>query len=432
MSDVKTKEAANKQAGKESTAGQITDADIERARAQIGIPQFERNDVFNNETSRDTISHFAFGVGDDNPLWHDPEYGINTRWRGQIASPLYLTTTGVDETPRPTPEQKKLFRGLFSGVGKYYSGTDWTWFRPVRPGEVIYKEYSMADVEVKEKSSFSGGRTVIDRYRFFYVDSDGRPVAERIDAFVNAERKGSKEKGKHSNLERPDYTKEDIERIDEAYANERRRGAEPRYWEDVSVGDEVDPVVKGPFTVTDVVGFHIGWGFGQTYGAGPLRYAWAKRQKMPAFYSADAHGVPQIVQRLHWDEARAREIGLPAPYDYGTMRTNWLAHMVTNWMGDDGWLVNLNNEIRAFNFVGDTTTCRGTVVDKRVEDGRCFVELEVRAINQRDEVTAPGKATVLLPSREHGPVILPEPRLELRQRGAEMMFEAAERRKGKA
>ncbi|MBF9033332.1 hypothetical protein HKCCE2091_03690 [Rhodobacterales bacterium HKCCE2091] len=412
------------------TAGRITDEDIDRARAQIGIPQFERNDVFNKETSRDTISHFAFGIGDDNPLWHDPDYGRTTRWRGQIASPLYLTTTGVDETPRPDPEQKKLFRGLFSGVGKYYSGTDWTWFRPVRPGDVIYKEYSTADVEVKEQSSFSGGRTVIDRYRFFYVDRDGRPVAERIDSFINAERQGSKEKGKFSDLERTVYTPEEIARIDDDYAAEECRGAEPRYWEDVSVGDRVAPVVKGPFTVTDVVGFHIGWGFGQTYGAGPLRYAWAKRQRMPAFYSNDEYGVPQIVQRLHWDPRRAEEIGLPAPYDYGTMRTNWLAHMVTNWMGDDGWLLRLRNEIRAFNFVGDTTRCRGTVTDKRVEDGRCIVELEIAAVNQRDEVTAPGSATVLLPSREHGPVVLPEPRLELRRRGAEMMAEAAERRRG--
>ena len=408
-------------------AGKITDADIERARAQIGIPQYERNEVFNTEVSRDTISHFAFGIGDDNPLWHDPDYAAKTRWRGQIASPLYLSTTGVDETPRHSAEEKALFAGLFSGVGKYYSGTAWTWYQPVRPGDRIFKETSTAEIVEKGKSSFSGGRTVIDRYRFFYVDRDGRPVAERIDSFVNAERSGSKEKGKFSDFERTVYTPEDIARIDEAYEKQFRRGADTLYFEDVEIGEELPPVVKGPMTVADIVGFHIGWGFGQTYGAGPLRYSWAKRQKMPAFYNIDDFGVPQIVQRLHWDPQRAQEIGLPAPYDYGTMRTNWLGHMVTNWMGDDGWLLHLENEIRSFNFVGDVTTCRGTVTDKRIEDGRCIVELKVEAVNQRDEVTAPGLAKVLLPSRKTGAVVLPDPRSELCQRGAEMMTGAAAR-----
>jgi len=48
--------------------GKITPEDIERARAQIGIPQYERNAVFNRAASPDTISHFAFGIGADNPL----------------------------------------------------------------------------------------------------------------------------------------------------------------------------------------------------------------------------------------------------------------------------------------------------------------------------------------------------------------------------
>jgi acyl dehydratase len=416
---------------RESNEGLITDADIERGRAQIGIPQYERNPVFNREASTDTMSHFAFGIGDSNPLWHDPEYGMKTRWRGQIAFPMYLTTVGTDETPPPDENLKKLFRGLFRGVGKYYSGTDWTWFRPVRPGDIIYREQSTADIEVKEKSSFTGGRTVIDRYRYLYVDRDGRAVAERIDSFVNAERQGSKEKGKHAKLERQTYTPEDIKRIDDAYEAERPRGAEPRYWEDVRVGDELDPIIKGPMTIGDVVGFHIGWGFGQLYGAGPLSYASKLRRKVPAFHSVDPYGVPQIVQRLHWDTARAEELGLPAPYDYGTMRTNWLVHLVTHWMGDDGWLFRLKNEIRSFNFIGDTTTCSGTVTGKRMENGRCFVDIAVKCTNQRGDVTAPGIASVILPSREHGPALLPEANPKLEKRGAEMMSGAAERLRAK-
>jgi hypothetical protein len=37
------------------------------------------------------------------------------------------------------------------------------------------------------------------------------------------------------------------------------------------------------------------------------------------------------------------------------------------------------------------------------------VDLDLRADNQRGQLTTPGHATILLPSREHGPVRLPEP-----------------------
>ena len=77
---------------------------------------------------------------------------------------------------------------------------------------------------------------------------------------------------------------------------------------------------------------------------------------------------------------------------------------MTDWMGDDGWLVSQSSEIRKFNYIGDTHVFTGEVVGKRLEDGRCVVDIEMRGTNQRDTVTCPAKATVALPSREHGPV----------------------------
>jgi acyl dehydratase len=407
--------------------GKITQEDIDRARAQIGIPQYERNAVFNTVATVDTISHFAFGIGDDNPLWHDPNYGCTTRWRGQIAPPLYATTVGLDDTPKPTPDLKKLFKGLFRGVGKYYSGASWEWYRPIGPGDVIYREYTTADVQVKENSSFAGGVTVIDTYRLLYVNRIGEPVAMHELSFVNAEREASKRSGRNIATQRPRYGKEDIERIDALYAAEEIRGSQARWWDDVEVGEALVPVVKGPLRVCDVIGFHIGWGMGQTYGAGPLRYGWKHRQRTPAFYVDDEFGVPDIVQRMHWDEKRAVELGLPGPYDYGTMRTNWLGHLITNWMGDEAWLLKLKTEMRGFNYVGDTTICSGEVVAKRVEGEHHVVDLKVLCTNQRNEVSSPGTATVILPSKAAGAVVLPTPPPEFVRRGANMMAEAADR-----
>ena len=413
----------------------ISDADIERERRQIGVSQYMHDEAHSRVASEDVIRHFAFGmVGDDNPLFHEPEYGATTRWRGMIAPPLFACSVGVNDTPPyATAEEKALFKGLYKGVGRYNVGGEWQLFRPIRPGDQVYHDLCVASVEVKERSSFSGARTVIDRIQQLYLTKDGEPVAIRYEKFVNAERGGSKETGKYANVKRHVYTKEEIEAIDRLYENEERRGAEPRWWEDVQAGDKLKPMVKGPLSTVDIICAHLGWGVQHFagYGQGPLRFGWQTRRKLKAFYSEDKYGVPQPMIRLHWDQERAEDLGLPAPYDYGQMRSQWAAHAVTNWMGDDAWISAIETDIRMFNFHGDTTVLTGQVMDKRVEGIHRLVDLEVKGTNQRNEVNVSAKATVLLPSRDSGPVVLPLPDEEFRARGARLMTESAKRLRAK-
>jgi acyl dehydratase len=116
------------------------------------------------------------------------------------------------------------------------------------------------------------------------------------------------------------------------------------------------------------------------------------------------------MQRVHWDPEFARRSGNPTTFDYGRMRETWLIHLCTDWMGDDAWLWRLDCEFRRFNYVGDTQWLRGTVTRKyEAEGGRPAVDVELVAENQRGEVTTPGHATILLPSRDRGPVRLPAP-----------------------
>jgi hypothetical protein len=68
------------------------------------------------------------------------------------------------------------------------------------------------------------------------------------------------------------YTDEQIAEIEAQYAAESARGAEVRWWEDVSEGDTIGPLVKGPLTVTDMVCWHVGMGMG-LYGVRALRLA---------------------------------------------------------------------------------------------------------------------------------------------------------------
>jgi hypothetical protein len=168
-------------------------------------------------------------------------------------------------------------------------------------------------------------------------------------------------------------------------------------------------MVKGPLTVTDMVCWHVGMGMG-LYGVRALDLAARNRKRIPRFFHRDDLNVPDVMQRVHWDPEFARRSGNPSTFDYGRMRETWLIHLCTNWMGDESWLWKLDCEFRGFNYVGDTQWLRGTVVRRYLADGdRPAVDLDLRTESQRGTVTAPGHATVLLPSRERGPVRLPDP-----------------------
>jgi hypothetical protein len=228
---------------------------------------------------------------------------------------------------------------------------------------------------------------------------------------IRAEREKAVERKSNDAVEILPYSDDEIAAIDEAIGGERarRRGAVPRWWEDVAEGDELSPLVKGPLRVTDMVVWHTGMGMG-LYGVKALRLANDQRRRMPKFFKPDSLNIPDVQQRVHWDAEWAHEAGNPAIYDYGRMRETWLIHLCTDWMGDDAWLWKLDCQFRKFNYVGDTHWMRGRVTRKYLTDaGSPAVDLEVWGENQRGETTTPGHATVLLPSHEYGPVQLPSP-----------------------
>jgi hypothetical protein len=225
---------------------------------------------------------------------------------------------------------------------------------------------------------------------------------------VRTERTKARERKKYDEVSLAPYSDEQIAEIDAAYAHEQARGAEPRWFEDVAEGDSLTPLVKGPLTVTDIICWHVGMGMG-LYGVRALRLAAANRRRIPRFFHRDGQNVPDVMQRVHWDPEFAKRSGNPTTFDYGRMRETWLIHLCTDWMGDDAWLWKLDCQFRRFNYIGDTQWITGTVTRKHLVDGRPAVDVELAAHNQRGELTTPGHATILLPSRAQGAVRLPTP-----------------------
>ena len=389
----------------------ITDAGVERLRSRIGLPEAHPQPPHYLRPNEDAFRHVAHAYGDDNPLWCDPGYGASTRWGSVIAPPLLVggdTLIGEDEPYVLSADERQLMKGdPLRGAHAFYAGSFHEWWHPLLPGRLCTRRNAL--VGVHDKQSEFAGRAVHEWTAQVFADEAGNLLTGQYRLMVRTERKEARTRGKYDDTVIEPYSPEQIEEIDAHYRGERARGAEPRYFEDVEEGEELTPLVKGPLTVTDMVCWHSGVGMG-LYGVKPLRLGFQNRQRIPRFYQPDALGVLDVMQRCHWDPEYARKAGNPTTYDYGRMREAWLIHLCTDWMGDDAWLWKLDCEFRRFNFVGDTHWMSGRVVRKfMAEGGHPAVELEVWGRNQRDEITTPGHATILLPSREHGAVRLPEP-----------------------
>jgi acyl dehydratase len=144
------------------------------------------------------------------------------------------------------------------------------------------------------------------------------------------------------------------------------------------------------------VGWLLGWG---SFMCQAHRRQHSYVQAHPGALLLDsATGIEDVIEAPHLNSEMARTTGMPAAYDFGGQRVSWLAHLITDWCGDDGFVAELTVDILRPNYLGDTTWIDGTVLGKTRADDGWRVSCGLTATNQRGETTATGTATVLLPA----------------------------------
>jgi acyl dehydratase len=138
-----------------------------------------------------------------------------------------------------------------------------------------------------------------------------------------------------------------------------------RYWEEVSVGDELVGFSK-TLDLTEMVL--------QVSGS-------------------------QDWNRVHHDLDYARDSGLPGIFYNTGWTTGMLGRVLTDWAGRSGWVEKLSFQMRGMNFSGATVRAYGKVAAKRMDGGRALVDVDIFLENDQAGVTSPGKASVRLPMK---------------------------------
>jgi acyl dehydratase len=373
---------------RELARGKFTDEMLSDMRARIGLELRTDGCVNNEDATRLAILRFCEGIGDDNPLWIDPDYAATSSHKKMIAPPSFIFACLAS------------VQFGWRGLGGFHAETKLTFHKSITLGDRVTARVFFEGFDGPIESNF-GGRRIKDYIRQEYRNQDGALLATFICSRMRFERTEMQKRSESRKIEVPHpWTDAEIEQIENDILAEKPRGSTPRYWEDVNVGDEIDVITKGPLTLTDEIAYIAA-------GAAPIprvaahRIALKSYRRHPqwAYRDPTTHGL-EPVYSVHYNDYAARLQGAQAAYDVGIQRTCWQIHSLTNWMGDDGFLKAANSQYRSHAYLSDVVRLGGRVEAKEIDaEGSHIVLMTTWALNQRGQDVMPGTAVIALPHR---------------------------------
>jgi hypothetical protein len=330
------------------------------------------------DASKDNILNYCDAIGDNNPLWIDQEYAEKSLYKSITAPPTFYYKINQG-TQAATTAGGAI---TVENISQMYSGSYFEYFRKIHEGDKFtIKAKILPHRRVNTKTR---GVIIFTTGEISYFNQNGELLAtSRPSVAMVPVARTTREAPPirvHDPI-KPEWLARDIATLNpDTLAFERtRRGSDPRYWEDVREGQEMDPLEKGVLTATEITR----WSLYVLYGC-------RLRDRPPS-------GRPIV--GLARAETSQLSHGVVDPEDFGPQRTGWLGQMITDWMGDNATLKKFSCLIRGPNMMGDINVIRGKVAKKYIEGSEHLVDCEMWVINQGDVITAPGLATVALPSR---------------------------------
>lgn len=336
------------------------------------------------------LQRFAEACGDENPLYLDPRYGAGSRWSTMLAPPGFVLAIRTPEL-RGTAATSHCFAHL--------SEIHIRWDDHLHLGDRINSSLRVIDHTVETRMNGSDvehmhNEAIYTRNGKAFAQARGVVEIRPLDAPIITRQ-----------IHR--YEDEEIARmITELDEESPRRGWRPRYWDEVHPDESLPSRLRGPLTWSDLITWVIAED--RSIKAGNLRHLEALEKDV-------ARATHPATSWPYWPIEEAREdllasqaLAMPAPFARSGLLIALACAMLTDWMGDDGFLQELRIRISQPFLYGDA--CRfNAKIRERFEDERLgsygsYIDIEVR--NQLDEEVALGEASVLLP-RPGRPVEVP-------------------------
>ncbi len=366
-------------------------ADMEAA-MEVGKPLFCSADAKEfwfrlgiQTVTEDAIRRFCDSIGDVNPLYRSREYTRNTMYGEIIAPPTFLSAVSGLSSKSVTG-----MPGFDYRLAGFDAGVTIEWFKTIRLGD----EFNVVEIPTK-----AADLTREDTAVQFLTHSDKVYKNQRDEIVAVADTTVMQmvisPAGRGVQLKPPTvrhFSEQEVEEWYQLIEQEEIRGAEPRFWEDVNVGDQLPPT-HHVFGTMECIAFMTGrggsWRFSMSRGFGDM---WREQLDPES-------GLPDF-SGFHMTDAAAQRRGMPRASAAGSQLFCWLCHLITNWMGDTGFLKKVSSQTRRSLYRESLAVCKGEVVKKYVEDGEHRVDLKIELVDHNGDAPIPNaSATVILPSR---------------------------------
>lgn len=345
--------------------------------------------------TEDLLRTCARAAGDPNPLWSDDAYGAGSVWGTTIGPPV-LEACLAESSSMPSPPP-------ISGWHPMQGGGQRRYYEPFMPGDVIRAEDTWLGFEEKTKPG-RPYRLFIEKCERRYINQSDRVVASllgRVAVTASPPDASDVPRGPDfSRRRRRRYSTEELAAVRDDYRAElsgaARRGAQPRWWEDVAVGDTITGGLKGPYDISDAVAFAGALGLCSAFAS-----KWPEMEPIIDIAPHDPDtGAPHHMIDWHFDDRFAQMRGVPYAPAFGTQLEMMLLHAVTNWMGDDGFITFVDIQIATMLMTGEISRSTGIVTGKRRDADRHVVDLEMTSSTLDNLSYAKGRVTVDLPSHD--------------------------------
>ena len=397
-----------------------------------------------------------------NPIRHDEDVAIAAGYKGIPVYPTFAAHDDSSMIPWPVTVRDKL---LVSDLN--HSLTN---YEPVYVGDTLYIVVNQRDVLdltpeqgatrravvlVSQASIYNqNGVKVSDMT--FRVTEQLSVISDRSQAPVNPSFPEIWESANWMDRAEHVYTDADWDFIKDTWAAEEIRGATPRYWEEVSVGDRPVITLDGPIAEGPTPTWGMGMGSGgarsirpevmdedgfddlvrnPTDGIYRLEDPNLLRPQMPPLPSYE-NAPPPPPRPGAVDVANIHTKGVDRGVLVNFAGRDYAIRHITNWMGDTGWIKNISWSIMdprsmwdhgvavvpdplAQRYVSrvpgmedayvsthgltkDVAVVHSEVTDKRVVNGKFEVELIWWIETIEGDIWEEGQAIVVLPSADAG------------------------------
>lgn len=413
------------------------------------------------------LSTTAGKINPYNPLYNDIQYAKETKYGRILSAPMAVNVSaGFPYMPKETPAWVWV---LDENVPNVKGGLDheMSFYKPIGAGDTVRTVVTRQDFEditepgseyrwfrmIGEGDLYNQNDEVVAHIRHtstehFHVFSDPKYAEEfkgttPHHSTVRRYRNWDKARPWHT------YTDEEWEIIKNIWKNEYIRGADTLYWEDVNIGDEPAPTADGPFpddgmkmppmggsiSVRDALTKDPAELFKGPPGMPPMPGAGGTLE-----LGKDKHGIITVSVKRNDPGGPGGPGGMTGKTRHPNERSSfqntdgrdYCVRVVTNWMGDEGWLHKFcwrltsdttHNKypedfdrpsyllkvpylkeqgkfMTTHGFAGDVSINRAYVCDKYIQDGKHYVDLVVWGETVDGEIYTECYAVVELPSRE--------------------------------